>query len=97
MADTGENADGAGPVQIGVSASKRNFKKAVDRNRVKRLLRETYRLNKHPLLQKAAERQKQLQVFFIYIDKTLPTFAPLEEKMGYCLKRLVKILEDGSK
>ncbi|AWG20901.1 ribonuclease P protein component [Flavobacterium faecale] len=36
--------------QIGVSVSKRNFKKAVDRNYFKRLVRETYRLNKHLLL-----------------------------------------------
>lgn len=36
--------------QIGVSVSKRNFKKAVDRNYFKRVLRETYRLNKHLLL-----------------------------------------------
>ena len=37
------------PVQTGVSVSKRNFKRAVDRNRIKRLMREAYRLNKHIL------------------------------------------------
>jgi ribonuclease P protein component len=39
----------AARLQVGVGVSARNFKKAVDRNRIKRLLRECYRLNKLPL------------------------------------------------
>ncbi|RYJ43966.1 ribonuclease P protein component [Flavobacterium beibuense] len=39
------------PIKVGVSVSKKHFKKAVDRNYFKRLLRETYRHNKHLLLE----------------------------------------------
>ena len=48
-------ADGA-PVQIGVTASARNFKHAADRNRIKRLLREAYRLQKQELTAAAAAK-----------------------------------------
>ena len=81
-------------VKVGVSASKRNFKKAVDRNRVKRLLRESYRLNKQGLPALFAAKGTSLQVFFIYVDKTLPTFESLETKMKTCIKKLQKIGED---
>lgn len=84
----------AAAVQIGVSASSRNFKKATDRNRIKRLLREAYRLQKHALLQAAQEKGITLQVFFLYIDKSLPTFALVEDKMRYCIKRLRKVVEE---
>jgi ribonuclease P protein component len=45
------NLDEPGNIKMGVSVSKKNFKKAVDRNYFKRVLRETYRLNKHLLLE----------------------------------------------
>jgi len=77
-------------VQVGVTASKRHFKKAVHRNRVKRLLRESYRLQKTALLQTVAERQLKLQVFFMYMDKELPTTELLREAMSKCLLQLQK-------
>jgi ribonuclease P protein component len=82
-------------IKCGVSVSKRNFKHSVDRNRIKRLLREAYRLHKHTLAEKVAVRQLTLEVFFVFTDRTQPTFDLVEEKMKYCLRRLCKIVEGG--
>ncbi|TXJ27175.1 MAG: ribonuclease P protein component [Chitinophagaceae bacterium] len=62
-------------LQFGVGASSRFFKKAVDRNRIKRLGREAWRLQKRELLQVLEEQNKQLDVFFIYTGKELPVYA----------------------
>jgi ribonuclease P protein component len=83
-------------LKCGVSVSKRNFKKAVDRNRIKRLLREAYRIHKAPLQERLKAQQKQLEVFFVFTDRTLPTFDLVEEKMKYCIRRLGKIVEGGT-
>ena len=74
------------PVQVGVGATKRNFKRAVDRNRIKRLLREGYRLQKE-LLDKPP-MGKGLRVFVLYTGKELPEFPLVLEKMGVILKKL---------
>lgn len=63
------------PLQFGVGAGTRFFKKAVDRNRIKRLGREAWRLQKQGLLQILEEQNKELDVFFIYTGKELPAYA----------------------
>jgi ribonuclease P protein component len=85
----GENSS----IQIGVSASKRNFKRAVDRNRIKRLLREAYRLQKKELVNSLQLNKLEGQVFFIFVDKTLPTYPVVFEAMTKCLKLLQKKAE----
>ncbi len=79
-------------VKAGVGASSRNFKRAVDRNRVKRLLREVYRTEKLPLYQFLEEHNLQAAIFILYIDKVLPDFTILKEKMPHIIKRLIKEL-----
>ncbi len=89
-------AAAAEPLQAGVSVSKRHFKKAVDRNRVKRLMREAYRVQKHEL-KACIKEAKHLALFFIYLDKELPTLELTTTKMQLALKRLIKqINEDAS-
>lgn len=59
------------PVRVGFSVPKKKFRKAVERNRVKRLLREAWRLNKHKLYA-AISPENHLHIFLIFTDKTLP-------------------------
>ena len=87
-----QNAE-EGSLQAGVTASKKYFKKAVDRNRLKRLLRETYRLQKEELVKQVKETGKSAVVFFIYTDKTIAEFETIKAAMAKCLQRLSKILQ----
>jgi len=65
---------------------KRNFKLAVDRNRIKRQLRETYRLNKN-IIEGVSGRK--FVMLFLYLGKTKPLYSELEKAMVNLLKKLV--------
>lgn len=80
-------------LQAGFTVSARNFKKAVDRNRIKRLMRECYRLQKNNLKISLEQNKKALAVFFIYTGNEIPKYNEVFEKTGSALKRLEKILE----
>ena len=75
-------------LQAGVGVSSKNFKKAVDRNRIKRLMREAWRLQKNGLHAQLEERQKSMSVFFLYVGKELPAYEIIFEKMGSAIKKL---------
>jgi ribonuclease P protein component len=85
------------PLQAGFTASSRQFKKAVDRNRIKRILREAWRLQKNELQEILQREQKQLAVFIIYTGKEMPAFTKVHEQMAVILNKLIKrINEVGS-
>ena len=81
-------------IKAGVGVNTRNFKKAVHRNRIKRLLREAYRLNKLPLHTYLLQGEKQVVVFFLYIDKMLPKKNLLQNKMPFIIRELIKRLDE---
>ena len=82
------------PVKAGVSAPAKIFRKAVQRNRVKRLLREAYRTEKLPLLEYLNVNGKQVIFFILYVDKTMPVFTTIKNKMAQAMQRLIKEMND---
>lgn len=85
-----ERHEGEPAAQILVSVPKRCFKRAVKRNRIKRLVREAYRLNKH-ILADALERhepQMSATMAFIYTDSHLHDYATMEQRVRNLLTRL---------
>lgn len=80
-------------LQAGVTAGKKYFKKAVDRNRIKRLIREAYRLQKNELTEVLKQKKLRGFLFFMYTDKTMASLDTIKEAMNKALKRLEKIAE----
>jgi len=83
------------PVQLLIVAPKRGYKKAVDRNRIKRLVREAYRCNKHILWSSRQVSGQQLLVAVVYVGKTILPYAEIEKKLILILHRLSKKDEEN--
>lgn len=78
----------AGVSQVLFSVSKRNFKRAVDRNKIKRRIREAYRLNKAPI----AALPKKYAIAYIYTARKILPFQEITAKLKDSILRLEKEL-----
>jgi ribonuclease P protein component len=81
-------------LQFGVGVSTRNFKHAIDRNRIKRLTREAYRLQKLPFQELLESKQLSVALFLIYTGKELPAYEVVSEKIAVILSRLIKAVNE---
>lgn len=84
------------PLQAGFTVSTKYFKKAVDRNRIRRLMKEGYRLQKYPLQTTLDNVNRQLVIFIIYVGKEIPEYGLVVEKMAFVINRLQKIVNENA-
>lgn len=77
------------PAQAGFAVPKKFFKRAVDRNRIKRLMREAYRTNKFALYEKLVKQQQQLAMMWVYKGKEVPEYETALKSIMHCLKLIL--------
>jgi len=78
------------PAQVAFNVSKRTYKSAPKRNRYKRLMREAYRLHKHPLYDFLFEEGIQLDIMFLFLSKKTVPFDQIEKKFILLRDKLIK-------
>lgn len=81
------------PAQVVFSVPKRLYKRAHDRNLLKRQLRETYRYRKHELYQLLEQKEQKIALMIVYIAKEKLEFSQLELAMTKIMVRFKKVLE----
>lgn len=83
-----KNKENKYPAQIAISVSKRNFKRAVDRNSIKRKIRESYRRNKQVLYNELIKSDQNLYFFVIYTAKNDIDYSELDKSVKFLIKKI---------
>ena len=79
------------PVRVAFTVPKKSFKKAVERNKLKRRMREAYRLNFRKILEEHIfQNDKQLKLFFIFIGKEMAEYQSVETNLIAILQKIDK-------
>jgi len=85
---TSDGTEKDSALQFGIGVSTKLFKKAVDRNRIKRLTREAWRLQKNELAMQVREKNIRLNVFFIFTGKEIPEYKIVFDKIESGIKKI---------
>jgi ribonuclease P protein component len=86
--------DATQALQATFSVSKKHFKKAVDRNRIKRLIRESYRLQKQKLLDALADKEKSVAGMWVFVGTELCSFPEMHKAVRKTIEKLIQQLGD---
>tara|TARA_Y100000766_G_scaffold231608_1_gene205715 strand:- start:183 stop:554 length:372 start_codon:yes stop_codon:yes gene_type:complete len=79
-------------IELLVSVPKKNIKLAVNRNIIKRMVKEAYRLNKKALYEQVNREKKSFSVAIIYMNNKIPSYFYVEKKIKLILERFTTII-----
>jgi ribonuclease P protein component len=79
-------------LQCGFTVSTRNFKKAVLRNRIRRIIKEVYRKKKGELYKVLDDQDQRMEMFLIFTGKEIPSYSDIEDSMDQLLVRIIQYL-----
>lgn len=80
------------PAATAFTVPKRNFRRAVDRNHIKRLMREAFRKNKAAVYALLTQQGRETAMLFVYTGRSLPDYQEVEKQINRCLHQLSRHL-----
>ncbi len=89
-----QNSDS--PAKILISVPKKKFKRAYERNRIKRLIRETYRLNKNPFYECLKKNNIKILISITFFDSKMPDFNLIEKKIISTFSKICENIENNA-